>query len=382
MLEAGLQALMLILEPTRLLIMTGGVVLGLALGVIPGLGGVVGLAILIPFTYHLDAYSAFALLLGMASVTTISDLIPAVLFGVPGTVGAAATVLDGHPMAKRGEAARAFGAGYGASLIGGLFGAVLLVAGSASEWQSDVAREMTIQVRPVSGRDIEADVKKATDLARAAPGVVEVRPYTRAESARLLEPWLGTGLALDDLPVPRLVTLDLDKDAPASAAELQEALKADNIDAVVDDHSLWIKDIVRAGLWARAAAIGVFALTACAAAAVIAYAARSALAARHEIVEVLHVSGAQDQFIAGLLLRRFAGMAFGAGVLAAAAAAAVGAGARALGGGEGLTPALPVAWIDLAALLPCPLLAALVAALAARFAALNLLKSMAMRDWA
>jgi TctA family transporter len=126
MLEAGLQALMLILEPTRLLIMTGGVVLGLALGVIPGLGGVVGLAILIPFTYHLDAYSAFALLLGMASVTTISDLIPAVLFGVPGTVGAAATVLDGHPMAKRGEAARAFGAGYGASLIGGLFGAVLL----------------------------------------------------------------------------------------------------------------------------------------------------------------------------------------------------------------------------------------------------------------
>jgi putative tricarboxylic transport membrane protein len=126
MLEAGLHALTLILEPTRLLIMTAGVFLGLSLGVIPGLGGVVGLAILIPFTYHLDAYSAFALLLGMASVTTISDLIPAVLFGVPGTVGAAATVLDGHPLAKQGQAARAFGAGYGASLIGGVFGALLL----------------------------------------------------------------------------------------------------------------------------------------------------------------------------------------------------------------------------------------------------------------
>ncbi len=126
MLEAGLHALALIMEPARLLIMTAGVVIGLALGVIPGLGGVVGLAILIPFTYHLDAFSAFALLLGMASVTTISDLIPAVLFGVPGTVGAAASVLDGHPMAKRGEAARAFGAGYGASLIGGIFGALLL----------------------------------------------------------------------------------------------------------------------------------------------------------------------------------------------------------------------------------------------------------------
>jgi putative tricarboxylic transport membrane protein len=116
----------LIMEPMRLAIMFGGVVLGLALGVIPGLGGIVGLALLIPFTYHMDAPSAFALLLGMASVTTVSDFIPAVLFGVPGTVGAAATVLDGYPMAQRGEAARAFGAGYAASLSGGLFGAILL----------------------------------------------------------------------------------------------------------------------------------------------------------------------------------------------------------------------------------------------------------------
>ncbi|MDB5460947.1 MAG: hypothetical protein JWO72_2688, partial [Caulobacteraceae bacterium] len=91
----------------------------------------------------------------------------------------------------------------------------------------------------------------------------------------------------------------------------------------------------------------------------------------------LHVSGAEDRFIAGLMQRRFAGMAFVAGVLAALAAAAVGAGARLLGGGEGLTPALPVAWIDLAALAPCPLLAAGVAALAARWAALRLLKEMA-----
>jgi putative tricarboxylic transport membrane protein len=126
MLHAALEALSLILEPTRLMIMTAGVFLGLSLGVIPGLGGVVGLAILIPFTYHLDTFSAFALLLGMASVTTISDLIPAVLFGVPGTVGAAATILDGHPLARQGQAARAFGAGYCASLIGGLFGALLL----------------------------------------------------------------------------------------------------------------------------------------------------------------------------------------------------------------------------------------------------------------
>jgi TctA family transporter len=126
MLIAAGHALTIILDPVRLLIMLAGVVLGLLLGVIPGLGGIVGLALLIPFTYHLDGYSAFALLLGMAAVTTVSDFVPAVLFGVPGTVGAAATVLDGHPLAKKGEAARAFGAGYTSSLTGGVFGAMLL----------------------------------------------------------------------------------------------------------------------------------------------------------------------------------------------------------------------------------------------------------------
>jgi TctA family transporter len=105
-----------------------GVVVGLIVGVVPGIGGIFGMALLIPLTYHLDPYAAFALLLGMGSVTTTSDTIPAVFFGVPGTVGAAATVLDGHAMAKRGEAARALGAAYSASMIGGVFGALLLAA--------------------------------------------------------------------------------------------------------------------------------------------------------------------------------------------------------------------------------------------------------------
>ena len=113
-------------EPLRLAMLVLGVLLGLMVGVIPGIGGIFGLTILIPITYGLDPISAFALLLGMASVTTTSDTIPAVLIGVPGTVGAAATVVDGHEMAKNGEAARALGAAYTASMIGGVFGAVML----------------------------------------------------------------------------------------------------------------------------------------------------------------------------------------------------------------------------------------------------------------
>jgi putative tricarboxylic transport membrane protein len=125
-LEAALTALGLILEPMRLAVLFAGVLIGLGIGVIPGLGGIVGMALLLPFTFGMDPYMAFAFLLGMGAVTTTSDTIPAVLFGVPGTTGSAATVLDGYPMAKRGEAGRAFGAAYSASLFGGVFGALLL----------------------------------------------------------------------------------------------------------------------------------------------------------------------------------------------------------------------------------------------------------------
>jgi len=126
MIASAVHALHLLLEPARLMILFLGVVIGLAIGVLPGLNGIVGLAMLIPFTYNLDEYTAFALLLGMAAVITSSDFITAVLFGVPGHVGAAATVIDGHEMARKGEAGRAFGAGFASSLAGGIVGAIVL----------------------------------------------------------------------------------------------------------------------------------------------------------------------------------------------------------------------------------------------------------------
>ena len=126
MLASAVHALHLLLEPTRLMFLFLGVLIGLAIGVLPGLNGIVGLAMLIPFTYNLDEYTAFALLLGMAAVITSSDFITAVLFGVPGHVGAAATVIDGHAMARKGEAGRAFGAGFASSLAGGVVGAIVL----------------------------------------------------------------------------------------------------------------------------------------------------------------------------------------------------------------------------------------------------------------
>ncbi|MFH1123369.1 MAG: tripartite tricarboxylate transporter permease, partial [Pseudomonadota bacterium] len=126
MLEAAISALNILFIPERLLFLFGGVLCGLALGAIPGLGGIVGLALLLPFTFGMDRFSAFAMMIGLHSVICTADTIPAVLFGIPGTAAAAATILDGYQMAIKGEAGRALGAAYLASLLGGLFGAVVL----------------------------------------------------------------------------------------------------------------------------------------------------------------------------------------------------------------------------------------------------------------
>ncbi|WP_118178423.1 tripartite tricarboxylate transporter permease [Paraburkholderia phosphatilytica] len=125
-LMAAGHALTTLLQFNRLIFLCFGVVVGLAIGLLPGIGGLTGFALLVPFTYTMDPYAAFAMLLGMASVITTSDVIPAVLFGVPGHAASQATVLDGLPMTKRGEAARALSACYTSSLFGGLIGAIIL----------------------------------------------------------------------------------------------------------------------------------------------------------------------------------------------------------------------------------------------------------------
>jgi TctA family transporter len=126
LLDNALSALAIVLDPARFAIILAGIVLGLVIGMMPGIGGLAGMALLIPFTHAMDAHTALAFLIGMWAVTATSDTVPAILFGVPGAIGSAATVLDGHPMAKRGEAGRAFGASFSSSIVGGLFGSILL----------------------------------------------------------------------------------------------------------------------------------------------------------------------------------------------------------------------------------------------------------------
>lgn len=125
-LMAAGQALAMLLSPDRLMFLVFGVLVGLALGLVPGIGGLTGFALLVPFTYTMDPYAAFGMLLGMHSVIATADTITSVVLGVPGH-SSQATVLDGLAMTKKGEASRALSAAYMSSLMGGLIGAAVLV---------------------------------------------------------------------------------------------------------------------------------------------------------------------------------------------------------------------------------------------------------------
>jgi len=126
MFEALISGLSLVFQWPAIGYLVLGVFLGIWVGAVPGLGGIIGLVILLPFTYGMDPVSAFALLLGMFAVTSTSDTIASVMLGIPGTAASQATILDGYPMAQQGKAARAFGAAFTVSAFGGVFGALIL----------------------------------------------------------------------------------------------------------------------------------------------------------------------------------------------------------------------------------------------------------------
>lgn len=126
MLDLVLQALQTLFTPAHFAYLVLGVALGLIIGVFPGLGGIAGLSLLLPFLYGMDEVSALATLVGLVAVIPTSATFTSVLMGIPGSSSSQATVLDGFALAKQGEAARALGAAFSSSLFGGLFGAIIL----------------------------------------------------------------------------------------------------------------------------------------------------------------------------------------------------------------------------------------------------------------
>lgn len=126
MLGAFVSGFYQVLTPTTFGLMLVGIAVGFIVGILPGLGGPTTMALMLPFIFKMSAVEAFAFLLGMAAVTATTGDITSILFGVPGEPTTAATIVDGHPMAKKGEAGRALGAALMSSLVGAIFGALCL----------------------------------------------------------------------------------------------------------------------------------------------------------------------------------------------------------------------------------------------------------------
>ena len=203
-------------------------------------------------------------------------------------------------------------------LAGLCAGAAEMVAANASQWQGDVAQEVTIQIRPSPGRDVDADVARADGIARAEPGIAETRVFSKAEAERLLEPWLGSGLDLSDLPVPRLIALKLSggrgADLKGLRSKLLEALPGV---ASLDDHALWLQRLSTAANAFVGIGIGLVLLVLVATGLAVTFATRGAMAGNREVVEVLHFVGADDDYIAKAFQRRFFGLGLRGGAIGA-----------------------------------------------------------------
>ena len=202
-------------------------------------------------------------------------------------------------------------------------GAVSMVNSSAERWQSDISREVTIQILPSDDVNMEEEVRKASNIALNFQGVSKVTVLNATETARLLEPWLGTGLDLNELPVPRLMTVSLTPDAVPNFADLREKLKAEVPTASLDDHRAWVERLTTMALTMVVVGTAIFLLVMAATITTVIFATRGAMAGNQDVVEVLHFVGADSGFISSQFQRHFLMLGFKGALTGACAAIAL-----------------------------------------------------------
>ncbi len=202
-------------------------------------------------------------------------------------------------------------------------GAAHMVARASADWRTAVSNEMTIQVRPDLRRNMEDDLRRAVELFRPAAGVETVRVTPRAESDRLLEPWLGTGLQLAELPIPRLVVVTISRNSRPDIEALRQTLRRELPTASLDDHRSWTGRLSTMANTLILSAMVVVLLVTLAAGLAVAFATRGAMAGSQDSVEVLHLVGADDGFIAREFQGRFLKLGLEGGAVGGLAALVV-----------------------------------------------------------
>lgn len=200
-------------------------------------------------------------------------------------------------------------------------GAVTLVRDASREWQVDILREITIQIRPIEGIDVMAEAQRAATIARQLPGVASVSVLDDKENLRLLEPWLGSDLKIGDLPIPRLIVVRLSNPAAINLDELSRRLKASVQGANLDDHRRWTQRLQTMANVTVIVGGSVLLLVFVATILSVVFATRGAMASNRDVVSVLHFVGAEDGYIAREFQRHFLLLGLKGGLSGAAAAA-------------------------------------------------------------
>ncbi len=188
---------------------------------------------------------------------------------------------------------------------------MLVLNAMAARWDKGVGDTLTVQIAPADSPEKDARrMRSALGILRSTPGVARAQPIDEGRLMELLEPWLGTAGAAKDLPLPRLIDVELKSGARVDAAALAKRLAAAVPDAAVDDHRVWLERLIRLIRTVEALATAVLVLIGLATAGTVVFTTRTGLAIHHEAIEVLHLIGAQDSYVA----RQFAGRALAMGL--------------------------------------------------------------------
>ncbi len=199
-------------------------------------------------------------------------------------------------------------------LSGVTLGGVVLVQKSAIAWSSDVGREVTIQIRPVEGEVMESNIRTAIALAEATPGVARAYVLSIEDSEKLLEPWLGSGLDLSAIDIPRLIVVELSDSRDVDLTMLARDIATIN-GASLDTHAAWRQQLNTMAGTIVFSGLLVLALIVLATVLAVVFATRGTMASNREIVDVLHFIGASNSFIAGEFQGRFLALGLRGGLI-------------------------------------------------------------------
>lgn len=257
---------------------------------------------------------------------------------------------------------------------------------AAATWTRDAGREITIQIKPVDGVELKRQVRETLSLLSGIPGIVRARAYSNEDTLKILEPWLGKGLNLDELPVPQLIALELDPVVPPDLKALENLLKQKVPNAVLDDHRVWQAQIRSVARSIQLASFLVLFLMLGATLAIIVFATKGAMAGNKDIVEVLHMVGARQRFIAGEFARHFLILGLKGGAIGGIAAAGMFIAARMVmtqiittspGGASGaLVQAVSIGWAGYAGIAGIVALLGVLSAVTSRMTVSRYLRTM------